>query len=92
MFKLEGIYVAMLTPFNEDGSLNETELRRIVDFLIESGVDGLFPVSSVGEFIHMGREEKIRMMEIIVEQNQGRVQITPGVGSSHPAESIFLAT
>ena len=91
MFKAEGIYVAMLTPFNEDGSLNETELRRIVDFLIESGVDGLFPISSVGEFIHMGREEKIRMMEIIVEQNHGRVRITPGVGSSHPAESIFLA-
>lgn len=91
MFKPEGIYVAMLTPFHKDGTLNESELRRIVDFLIDSGVDGLFPVSSVGEFIHMGREEKIRMMEIIVEQNRGRVQITPGVGSSHPAESIFLA-
>ena len=90
MFKPEGIYVAMLTPFKEDGSLNETELRRIVDFLIESGVDGLFPISSVGEFIHMSREEKIKIMEIVADQNRGRVKITPGVGSSHPAESIFL--
>jgi N-acetylneuraminate lyase/4-hydroxy-tetrahydrodipicolinate synthase len=91
MYKPEGIYVAMLTPFSDDGSINEDELRRIVEFLIQSGVHGLFPISSVGEFIHLSREEKIRMMEITVDQNRGRVRITPGVGSSHPAESILLA-
>ena len=62
MYKPEGIYVAMLTPFSDDGEINEEELRRIVEFLIQSGVHGLFPVSSVGEFIHMSREEKIRMI------------------------------
>jgi N-acetylneuraminate lyase/4-hydroxy-tetrahydrodipicolinate synthase len=91
MFKPEGVYVAMLTPFDENGAINEGELRRIIDFLIEGGVDGLFPISSAGEFIHMSREEKIQMMEIVVDQNRGRVKITPGVGSSLPAESIFLA-
>ncbi|MBW2427402.1 MAG: dihydrodipicolinate synthase family protein [Deltaproteobacteria bacterium] len=91
MFKPEGVYVAMLTPFKEDGSVNNGELRRIIDFQIEGGVHGLFPISSVGEFIHMSRDEKVRMMEIIVDQNKGRVKITPGVGSSLPAESIFLA-
>ena len=91
MFKPEGIYVAMLTPFTEDGAINEEELRRIVEFQITSGVHGLFPISSVGEFIHMSQEEKIRMMEIVVDQNRGRVRITPGVGSSYPAESIYLA-
>ncbi len=91
MFKPEGVYVAMLTPFDEAGSINEAELRRIVDFQINGGVDGLFPISSVGEFIHMSREEKFRMMEIVVDQNKGRVKITPGVGSSNPAESISLA-
>jgi len=91
MFKPEGVYVALLTPFDEDGAINEGELRRIVDFQIEGGVHGLFPISSVGEFIHMSREEKVRMMEIMVDQNKGRVKITPGVGSSLPAESIFLA-
>ena len=91
MFKPEGIYVAMLTPFTKDGAINEKELRRIVEFQITSGVHGLFPISSVGEFIHMSQEEKIQMMEIIVDQNRGRVRITPGVGSSYPAESICLA-
>jgi 4-hydroxy-tetrahydrodipicolinate synthase len=91
MFKPEGVYVAMLTPFSADGTVNETELRKIVDFQIEAGVDGLFPVSSCGESIHMTLEEKIHMMEIVVDQNRGRVRVTPGVGSSHPSESICLA-
>jgi 4-hydroxy-tetrahydrodipicolinate synthase len=91
MFKPEGVHVAMLTPFSADGTVNETELRKIVDFQIEAGVHGLFPVSSCGESIHMTREEKVRMMEIVVDQNRGRVRVTPGVGSSHPSESIYLA-
>jgi len=91
MFKPEGIYVAMLTAFTNDGAINAAELRRIVEFQIRSGVHGLFPISSVGEFIHLSREEKFRMMEIVVDQNRGRVKITPGVGSSLPAESIILA-
>ena len=91
MFKPEGIYVAMLTPFSADGAINEEELQRIVEFQITSGVQGLFPISSVGESIHMSREEKIGMMEIVVDQSRGRVRVTPGVGSSLPAESIILA-
>jgi dihydrodipicolinate synthase/N-acetylneuraminate lyase len=39
----------------------------------------------------MSREEKIRMMEIVVDETRGRVRVTPGVGSSHPGESISLA-
>jgi len=91
MFSPEGVYVAMLTPFRQDGGINESEMRRIVDFLIQGGVHGLFPVSSVGEFIHMSREEKVRLMEIVHDQARGRVAVTPGVGSSHPDESIYLA-
>jgi len=91
MFKPEGIYVAMLTPFSADGAINEEELRRIVEFQITAGVHGLFPISSVGEYIHMAREDKFRIMEIIMEQNHGRTRVCPGVGSSLPAESIILA-
>jgi len=91
MFKPEGIYVAMLTPFKQDGRIHEQEMRRMVDFQIEKGVDGLFPVSSVGEYIHMTCEEKVALMEMVHDQAKGRVAITPGVGSSQPADSIFLA-
>lgn len=91
MFQPQGVYVAMLTPFGEDGSINEEILRRMVDFQIERAVDGLFPVSSVGEIVHMTQEERVRLMEIVVDQSAGRVPVTPGVGTSHPAHSIFLA-
>lgn len=91
MFKPEGVYVAMLTPFSEDGSINEKEMRRIIEFQIESGVHGLFPISSVGEFIHMSQQEKVRLMEVVVDQSRGRVRVIPGVGSTNPADSIYLA-
>jgi len=91
MFKPEGIFVAMLTSFKQDGHIHEKEMRRIVDFQIQHGVDGLFPVSSVGEFIHMSREEKVALMEMVHDQAKGRVPVMPGVGSSHPEESVFLA-
>jgi dihydrodipicolinate synthase/N-acetylneuraminate lyase len=66
-------------------------MRKMVDFQIQNGVNGLFPVSSVGEYIHMTREEKVALMEVVHDQAKGRVPVTPGVGSSHPAESVFLA-
>ena len=92
MFKPEGVFAVMLTPFTESGELNDKELRRIVDFLCESGVNGLFPLGSAGESIHLSRNQKIRAMKIIVDQSRGRLPVTPGVGSSYPDESIFLAT
>jgi N-acetylneuraminate lyase/4-hydroxy-tetrahydrodipicolinate synthase len=91
MFMPEGVYVAMITPFEEDGSLNEAEMRKIVDFQIERGVNGLFPVSTCGEYIHMSRDEKVRLMEVVHDQAKGRVPVTPGIGGSHSAESIYLA-
>lgn len=91
MFFPEGIYPAMLTPFDDDGRVNEIELRRYVDWLIERNLHGLFPVSSVGESIHMSFDEKVRTMEIVVDQNAGRLPVTPGVSSSNPKEAARLA-
>ncbi len=91
MFKPEGVYVAMITPFKEDGRLNEEVLREITDFAINAGVDGVFPVASVGEAVHLSFEEKIRSMQVVTDQVKGRVKVIPGVGSSYSGESIKLA-
>jgi 4-hydroxy-tetrahydrodipicolinate synthase len=90
MFKPEGIYVAMMTPF-EDGQINETVVRQMVDFVIEKGVHGIFPISSVGEFIHLDFEEKVYLMQIVHDQARGRVPITPGIASTRPKDCIKLA-
>ncbi|NWF92814.1 MAG: dihydrodipicolinate synthase family protein [Syntrophaceae bacterium] len=90
MFKPEGIYVAMMTPF-EGGRINEAVVRQMVDFVIERGVHGIFPVGSVGEFVHLGFEEKVFLMQIVHDQARGRVPVTPGITSTRPEDSIRLA-
>lgn len=91
MFRPEGVYAAMLTPFGEDGRIEEEVLRRLVDFSIEKGLHGLFPVSSVGEGVHLDFAEKCRCMDVVQEQAAGRVPVTPGVVATHPAECVRLA-
>lgn len=91
MFRPEGVYVAMMTPFREDGTINEEVTRQIVSFLAEKKVDGIFPLSSVGEFVHLSFEEKIYLMKIVHDEARGKVAVTPGATSLNPKESIALA-
>jgi 4-hydroxy-tetrahydrodipicolinate synthase len=91
MFKPRGVYSAMMTPFQADGTINEGEIRRMVDFMLAKGLHGIFPVSTVGEFAHMTLEEIYKLMEIVVDQVQGRVPVTPGAGSTCAQNSIKIA-
>ncbi|MHA1931768.1 MAG: dihydrodipicolinate synthase family protein [Promethearchaeota archaeon] len=91
MFKPEGVCVAMILPYNEDGSINKEELKKLVEFQIDKGVHGFLPLGSIGEFIHLSREEKIKVIEIVVETVNGRAYVIPNVSSSHPKQSIELA-
>jgi len=90
-FRPEGVYVAMMTPFREDGSVNGEEVRRMVSFLVGKGVDGIFPLSSVGEYIHLSFEEKALLMETVHEEAKGKVAVTPGATGTNPRQSIALA-
>jgi 4-hydroxy-tetrahydrodipicolinate synthase len=90
-FRPEGVYVAMMTPFRDNGSINEEVARQMVRFLVEKGVDGIFPLGSVGEFIHLNFEEKVSLMEIVQEEAKGSVAVTPGATGVNAAESITLA-
>ena len=88
--EIKGIVVPLVTPFNEDESLNENALREIVDYLIDAGVHGLFPSGSQGELWALTAEEKKRVMEIVVEQADGRVFVMPSTGATTTKESIEL--
>ena len=90
-YKPEGIFPAMLTAFDEDGSINEEVQKDIVDFCIDSGCKGIFAVSSVGEFIHMETEEACQLMNIAKKAAKGRVPVVAGVTASHIEKSIELA-
>ena len=87
----EGVIVAMLTPFDEFGRINEAQVRKLVNFLIDKGVDGIFPVSSCGEYVHIDMEERKLLIDIVVDEARGRVDIIPGTGATCYHQSIELA-
>ncbi|MEW6546534.1 MAG: dihydrodipicolinate synthase family protein [Bacillota bacterium] len=91
-FRPEGVYVALLTPFNNDGRVDVGAVRDIVEFAVSRGVAGIFPVSSVGEFIHLGGQERARLIEAVVDQCRGRVPVAAGVADTTPAAVIGHAS
>lgn len=82
MIEFKGIIVPMLTPFRPNGEIEEQMLERFVGFLIEGGVHGLFPSSSVGEASSMSLAERKVVIEKVLETADDRVPVIPGTGSS----------
>ncbi len=79
MLKPEGIITPIITPFTQDGSFNEPVFRRLIDKLIENGVDGIFPLGTTGEFYACNTSEVERIFTATVEQVAGRVPVYAGV-------------
>jgi 4-hydroxy-tetrahydrodipicolinate synthase len=80
---IKGIFTPNLVPFSDDGSINEGELRRMVNWLIEKGVTGLYPNGSTGEFIRLSFEERKRVIKIVAEETRGRVPILAGAAETN---------
>jgi 4-hydroxy-tetrahydrodipicolinate synthase len=88
---LKGCGTALVTPFNEDLSLDEQSLRRIVEFQIEEGIDFLVPCGTTGESATLSDQEQRRVVEIVLQAAQGRVQVIAGAGGNNTAHVIKLA-
>src|SRR5512137_1047428 len=80
---IKGIFTPNLVPFLDDGQINENELRRMINWLIEKGVSGLYPNGSTGEFIRLSFEERKRVIEIVAQETHGRVPILAGAAESN---------
>ena len=80
--RLHGIFTPNLVPMTPAGEINEEELRKYVDWLIERGVHGLYPNGSTGEFTRFTVEERRRIVEIIADQTAGRVPILAGAAEA----------
>lgn len=86
--KLQGIFTPNLVPLDDRGNLDEPELRRYVDWLIERGVHGLYPNGSTGEFTRFTAEERRRIVEVIADQTRGRVPILAGAAEANVKETL----
>ena len=81
----------MVTPFREDLSLDESTLRSLIRRQIEAGIDFLVPCGTTGESPTLTRDEHLRVIEITVQEADGRVPVLAGAGGYNTAEVIELA-
>ena len=86
-----GCGTALVTPFGEDLSLDEGALRRLVRRQIEAGINFLVPCGTTGENPTLTRAEHLRVVEITLEEAQGKVPVLAGAGGYNTAEVIELA-
>lgn len=87
MFK--GSYVALATPF-KNGKVDAACLRRLVEFQIEQGTEGLVPCGSTGESATLSHEEHKHVTEMVIQAARGRVPVMAGAGSNSTLEALEL--
>src|SRR4051812_35446128 len=85
---LQGVFTPNLVPLDERGRVDEAELRRYVDWLIDRGVHGLYPNGSTGEFTRFTAEERREIMRIVCDQTRGRVPVLAGAAEANTRETI----
>jgi len=86
--RIQGIFTPNVVPLRADGAIDEPELRRYVDWLIERGVHGLYPNGSTGEFTRFTPEERRGIVQIVCEQAAGRVPVLAGAAESDVRETL----
>jgi len=88
---LSGCGTALVTPFNEDLSVDEAALRRFVEFQISEGIDFLVPCGTTGESPTLNDDEHRRVVQIVLEETRGRVPVIAGAGGNNTAHVVKLA-
>ena len=87
--RIKGSLTALITPF-KDGKLDEATFRKLVNWQIAEGTQGLVPCGTTGESPTLSHEEHNRVIEICVEEARGRVPVIAGTGSNATDEAIAL--
>lgn len=87
---LNGTHVAMITPFDDDENIDEERYRQLIDFLIENNVDGVLAAGTTGESATISHEEHQKVIDIMIDQVDGRVTTIAGAGSNSTKEAQDL--
>jgi 4-hydroxy-tetrahydrodipicolinate synthase len=87
---LKGTTVAMVTPFTKDDGVDEAGMRENINYLIDNGVDGLLAAGTTGESATITHDEQRKMIDILVDEVNGRVKAIAGAGSNSSKEALGL--
>ena len=82
MTELYGVYPYLVSPLTADGSVNRKELHRLCEHLIDNGVHGLTPLGSTGEFAYLTGEQRLEIVETVVEAAGKRIPVVAGVAAT----------
>ena len=82
MMKFSGSYVALVTPFHADGSVNFDKLRELAEWHVEQGTDGIVALGTTGESSTMSHEEDDEVVRCVLETVNGRIPVICGAGSN----------
>jgi 4-hydroxy-tetrahydrodipicolinate synthase len=85
-----GSFTALVTPF-KNGGLDEAAFRKLVDWQVAEGTNGLVPVGTTGESPTLSHDEHHKVVEWCIDQAKGRVPVIAGAGSNSTTEAIDLA-
>jgi len=86
--KIQGVFTPNIVPLDARGEIDEAELRRYTDWLIDHGVHGLYPNGSTGEFLRFSCEERRRIIAIMADQTRGRVPILAGAAEANLRDTL----
>ena len=86
--RIKGSITALITPF-KGGRIDETAFRKMINWQIAEGTNGLVPCGTTGESPTLSHEEHNRVIEICVEETRGRVPVIAGAGSNSTEEAIM---
>ena len=87
---IKGSVVAMVTPMDTNGAVDERGLSRLVEFQIENGTDAIVAVGTTGESATLSHAEQIAVIEKIVELVRGRVPVIGGTGANSTTDALSL--
>ena len=83
-----GVFPYLVSPVDERGRVMEPVLTRLVNDLIGAGVHGLTPLGSTGEFAYLNREQRHRIVEVVVQATRGRVPVVAGVAATTTMDAV----
>src|ERR1043165_8018446 len=87
----QGCGTALVTPFTQDGAIDESALRNLIAWQVESGIDFLVPCGTTGETPTLSHDEWLHVIDTTVEVVAGRVPVVAGGRSTSTAESVAKA-
>ena len=89
--RFHGVFPYLVSPIRANGEVDDQVLERLCDDLIAAGVHGLTPLGSTGEFAYLSREQRTRIVEVVVRAARGRVPVVAGVASTTTADAVAQA-